>query len=140
MTPTPHTAWRLALGLALRPPCPFKPTTPPDRRLGAACAANSTRKVCALPATTAARPPTTPTAASTVRRYSQNVKLGVQFDLGKLYGFTNGDRIQLTINDRRGNSASEDLVGNRLPIQENYGGLYTRLTELSYERTCSRRR
>jgi porin len=26
-------------------------------------------------------------------------------------------------------------VGNRLPIQENYGGLYTRLTELSYERT-----
>jgi porin len=43
--------------------------------------------------------------------------------------------IQLTINDRRGNSASEDLVGNRLPIQENYGGLYTRLTELSYERT-----
>jgi len=68
-------------------------------------------------------------------RYSQNLKLGVQFDLGKLYGFTNGDRIQVTVNDRRGNSASEDLVGNRLPIQENYGGLYTRLTELSYERT-----
>lgn len=68
-------------------------------------------------------------------RYSQNIKLGVQLDLGKLYGLTNGDRIQLTINDRRGNSASEDLVGNRLPIQENYGGLYTRLTELSYERT-----
>ena len=59
----------------------------------------------------------------------------MQFDLGKLYGLNNGDRIQLTINDRRGNSASEDLVGNRLPIQENYGGLYTRLTELSYERT-----
>lgn len=68
-------------------------------------------------------------------RYSQNIKLGVQLDLGKLYGLHNGDKIQLTINDRRGNSASEDLVGNRLPIQENYGGLYTRLTELSYERT-----
>lgn len=68
-------------------------------------------------------------------RYSQNLKLGVQFDLGKLYGLSNNDRIQLTVNDRRGNSASEDLVGNRLPIQENYGGLYTRLTELSYERT-----
>ncbi|WP_223414376.1 MULTISPECIES: hypothetical protein [unclassified Pseudomonas] len=27
------------------------------------------------------------------------------------------------------------LSENRLPIQENYGGLYTRLTELSYERT-----
>lgn len=68
-------------------------------------------------------------------RYSQNIKLGVQLDLGKLYGLHNSDKIQLTVNDRRGNSASEDLVGNRLPIQENYGGLYTRLTELSYERT-----
>ncbi|USW97763.1 carbohydrate porin [Pseudomonas proteolytica] len=68
-------------------------------------------------------------------RYSQNIKLGVQLDLGKLYGLHNGDKIQLTVNDRRGNSASEDLVGNRLPVQENYGGLYTRLTELSYERT-----
>lgn len=68
-------------------------------------------------------------------RYSQNLKLGVQFDLSKLYGLDNGGKVQLTINDRRGNSASEDLVGNRLPIQENFGGLYTRLTELSYERT-----
>ncbi|WP_425356126.1 carbohydrate porin [Pseudomonas alkylphenolica] len=68
-------------------------------------------------------------------RYSQNIKLGVQFDLGKLYGLENRDKVQLTVNDRRGNSASEDLVGNRLPIQENYGGLYTRLTELSYERS-----
>ncbi|AIZ32742.1 carbohydrate porin [Pseudomonas sp. K1(2024)] len=68
-------------------------------------------------------------------RYSQNVKLGVQFDLSKLYGLDNGGKVQLTINDRRGNSASADLVGNRLPIQENYGGLYTRLTELSYERS-----
>ncbi|WP_153773826.1 carbohydrate porin [Pseudomonas sp. MNR3A] len=67
-------------------------------------------------------------------RYSQNLKLGVQFDLSKLYGLDNGGKVQLTVNDRRGNSASEDLVGNRLPIQENYGGLYTRLTELSYER------
>ena len=70
-------------------------------------------------------------------RYSQNLKLGVQFDLSKLYGLANGGKVQLTINDRRGNSASEDLVGNRLPIQENYGGLYTRLTELSYERNLS---
>ncbi|MFT0866541.1 carbohydrate porin [Pseudomonas sp. CAM1A] len=70
-------------------------------------------------------------------RYSQNLKLGVQFDLAKLYGLDNGGKVQLTLNDRRGNSASEDLVGNRLPIQENYGGLYTRLTELSYERNLS---
>ncbi len=72
-------------------------------------------------------------------RYSQNIKLGVQFDLSNRYGLGNGGKVQLTINDRRGNSASDDLVGNRLPIQENFGGLYTRLTELSYERTCSPR-
>lgn len=67
-------------------------------------------------------------------RYSQNIKLGVQFDLSRLYGVDNAGKVQLSINDRRGHSASEELVGNRLPIQENFGGLYTRLTELSYER------
>lgn len=67
-------------------------------------------------------------------RYSQNIKLGVQFDLSRLYGADNAGKVQLSINDRRGHSASEELVGNRLPIQENFGGLYTRLTELSYER------
>ncbi|AIR89241.1 carbohydrate porin [Pseudomonas cremoricolorata] len=68
-------------------------------------------------------------------RYSQNLKLGARFDLSNIFALDNGGNVQLTINDRRGNSASEDLVGNRLPIQENFGGLYTRLTELSYERT-----
>lgn len=67
-------------------------------------------------------------------RYSQNIKLGVQFELSRLYGVDNAGKVQLSINDRRGHSASEELVGNRLPIQENFGGLYTRLTELSYER------
>lgn len=66
-------------------------------------------------------------------RYSQNIKLGAQFDLGKLLDLESGGKVQLTINDRRGNDGSGDLVGNRLPVQENYGGLYTRLTELSYE-------
>ncbi|OAI92357.1 carbohydrate porin [Pseudomonas putida] len=68
-------------------------------------------------------------------RYSQNLKLGVRFDLDKLLQADNAGVVQLTINDRRGNDGSGDLVGNRLPLQENYGGLYTRLTELSYERT-----
>ena len=68
-------------------------------------------------------------------RYSQNIKLGAQFDLDKLLAQPHAGKVQLTINDRRGNSGSEDLVGNRLPIQENYGGLYTRLTELSYANT-----
>lgn len=68
-------------------------------------------------------------------RYSQNLKLGAQFDLGKLLEQPHAGKVQLTINDRRGNNGSGDLVGNRLPIQENYGGLYTRLTELSYANT-----
>lgn len=40
----------------------------------------------------------------------------------------------MLINDRRGHSATEDLLGNRMSAQEIYGGEYTRLTELSYER------
>ncbi|SDI48081.1 carbohydrate porin [Pseudomonas panipatensis] len=68
-------------------------------------------------------------------RYSQNIKLGVRFDLDRLYAADNAGVVQLTINDRRGGDGSGDLIGNRLPVQENYGGLYTRLTELSYERT-----
>ena len=49
-------------------------------------------------------------------RYSQNIKLGVQFDLSRLYGVDNAGKVQLSINDRRGHSASEELVGNRLLV------------------------
>ena len=68
-------------------------------------------------------------------RYAQQIRLGARFDLSKLLGTPDAGIVQLTLNDRRGNSASEDLVGNRLPAQEIYGGNYTRLSELSYERT-----
>ena len=68
-------------------------------------------------------------------RYSQQVRIGAQFDLSKILGTADAGRVQITVNDRRGHSASEDLVGNRLPIQENAGGNYTRLSEFSYQRT-----
>ena len=68
-------------------------------------------------------------------RYSQQVRIGAQFDMSKLLGTADAGLVQITINDRRGHSASEDLVGNRLPIQENAGGNYTRLSEFSYQRT-----
>ena len=68
-------------------------------------------------------------------RYSQQVRIGAQFDLSKLLDTPDAGRVQITLNDRRGHSASEDLVGNRLPVQENYGGMYTRLSEFSYENT-----
>jgi porin len=65
-------------------------------------------------------------------RYAQQVRVGVDFDMGKLAGW-DGGTFRFTLNDRRGNSTSADLVGNRFPIQEAYGGQYTRLTELSYD-------
>lgn len=68
-------------------------------------------------------------------RYSQQVRIGAQFDLSKLLDTPDAGLVQITVNDRRGHSASEDLVGNRLPVQENYGGQYTRLSEFSYQRT-----
>lgn len=64
--------------------------------------------------------------------YAQQVRAGVDADMGKLAGWR-GATLHFTLNDRRGIGLSSDYVGNRLPIQEDYGGLYTRLTEASYE-------
>lgn len=65
-------------------------------------------------------------------RYAQQVKVGATFDLDKMLDSDHAGTVQLLINDRRGRSTSEDLVGNRLPVQEVAGGYYTRLSELSY--------
>jgi porin len=67
-------------------------------------------------------------------RYAQQIRLGAQFDLSKLLDIPDAGRVQVLINDRRGHSATEDLIGNRMSAQEIYGGEYTRLTELSYQR------
>ncbi|MBA6104636.1 MULTISPECIES: carbohydrate porin [Pseudomonas] len=67
-------------------------------------------------------------------RYAQQIRLGAQFDLSKLLDIPDVGRVQVLINDRRGHSATEDLIGNRMSAQEIYGGEYTRLTELSYQR------
>lgn len=68
-------------------------------------------------------------------RYAQQLRIGARFDLSKILGIDNGGVVQVMVTDRRGNSASADLVGNRLPVQEIYGGQYTRISEISYERT-----
>jgi len=65
-------------------------------------------------------------------RYSQQVRVGADFDMSKLADWNDG-RVHLTINDRRGRGTSSELAGNRFPIQENYGGQYTRLTEASFD-------
>lgn len=66
--------------------------------------------------------------------YTQQIRVGADFDLEKLSGWS-GAIVHVTVNDRRGKGVSSDVVGNRLPIQEAYGGQYTRLTELSVEQT-----
>jgi porin len=68
-------------------------------------------------------------------RYAQQVRMGARLDLSRLLGTANGGVVQLTINDRRGNNTSNDLVGNRLAVQEVAGFNYTRLTEASYARS-----
>ncbi|MFT4254298.1 MAG: carbohydrate porin [Caulobacter sp.] len=64
--------------------------------------------------------------------YTQQIRVGADFDLEKLSGWS-GAIAHLTFNDRRGKGVSSDVVGNRLPIQEAYGGQYSRLTEASIE-------
>lgn len=55
-------------------------------------------------------------------RYAQQIRIGAQFDLSKLLDTPDAGVVQIIINDRRGHSATEDLLGNRLSAQENYGG------------------
>ncbi|WKW50125.1 carbohydrate porin [Rhodomicrobium lacus] len=65
-------------------------------------------------------------------RYSQQVRLGADFDMAKLANWTDG-RFHVTLNDRMGRGTSSELAGNRFPIQENYGGQWTRITEASFD-------
>jgi porin len=71
--------------------------------------------------------------------YAQQLRLGADFDLGRLREWP-GATLHLTINDRRGTGISSRYIGNRLPVQEVYGGLYTRLSEASYEQSLARGR
>jgi len=64
--------------------------------------------------------------------YAQQIRAGVDADMDRLVGWK-GAIIHVTLNDRRGAGISSDFVGNRLPIQEDYGGLYTRLSEATVE-------
>jgi len=64
--------------------------------------------------------------------YAQQLRLGADFDMARLAGWS-GATLHFTINDRRGAGVSADYIGNRLPVQEVYGGPYTRLSEASYE-------
>jgi porin len=52
------------------------------------------------------------------------LRLGADFDMARLAGWS-GATLHFTINDRRGGGVSADYIGNRLPVQEVYGGPYT---------------
>jgi porin len=64
--------------------------------------------------------------------YAQQLRLGADFDMARIAGWS-GATLHFTVNDRRGGGVSADYIGNRLPVQEVYGGPYTRLSEASYE-------
>ena len=64
--------------------------------------------------------------------YAQQLRLGADFDMERIAGWA-GTTLHVTVNDRRGTGISSDYIGNRLPVQEVYGGLYTRLSEASIE-------
>jgi porin len=68
--------------------------------------------------------------------YAQQLRLGADLDMARLAGWS-GATLHLTINDRRGAGVSADYIGNRLPVQEVYGGPYTRLSEASYEQNLA---
>lgn len=64
--------------------------------------------------------------------YAQQLRVGADFDMQRIAGWS-GTLLRVTLNDRRGTGISSDYIGNRLPVQEVYGGLYTRLSEASVE-------
>lgn len=64
--------------------------------------------------------------------YAQQLRAGVDIDMERIAGVSGGT-IHVTVNDRRGVGISSDFVGNRLPIQEDAGGYYARLSELTWE-------
>ncbi len=64
---------------------------------------------------------------------AQQFAYGVDADLGKLAGL-DGTVFHLTFNSRQGRSASADFIGNKVSVQEIYGGgETTRIAELSLE-------
>jgi porin len=66
--------------------------------------------------------------------YAQQLRLGADLDMARLAGWS-GTTLHFTLNDRRGAGLSSDYIGNRLPVQEVYGGPYTRLSEASVEQS-----
>ncbi|EKM99826.1 MULTISPECIES: carbohydrate porin [unclassified Acidocella] len=64
--------------------------------------------------------------------YAQQLGIGVDADMGKLFGLEGGT-LSVGFNQRQGRSVSSDFIGNRLAVQEVYGaGETLRVTELSY--------
>lgn len=64
--------------------------------------------------------------------YAQQVRVGFDLDMERVAGIKGGT-FHFTVNDRAGRGVSSAYIGNRLPVQETYGGQFSRLTEASYE-------
>ncbi len=68
--------------------------------------------------------------------YTDQFRFGADFDMGRLAGWS-GTTLHLTFNDRSGKGLSSSYIGNRLPVQEAYGGQYAKLTEASIEQNLA---
>ena len=65
--------------------------------------------------------------------YAQQLGIGVDADMGKLFGLEGGT-LSIGFNQRQGRSVSSDFIGNKLAVQEDYGaGETLRITEFSYD-------
>jgi porin len=72
-------------------------------------------------------------AGSYGARYTQQVDIGTDLDLGKLWGW-DGSSFHMTIGDRVGRNLSADRLHSIVQVQEIYGvGQDARLYEMSYE-------
>ncbi|CAM5488313.1 carbohydrate porin [Rhodanobacter lindaniclasticus] len=66
-------------------------------------------------------------------RYTQQLDVGADFDLDKLWGVPNA-KIQFTVTERDGRSLTNDALGNMFSVQELYGaGQNFRLAELYWK-------
>jgi porin len=74
-------------------------------------------------------------AGSYGARYTQQIDVGTDLNLGKLWGW-NGSSFHMTVGDRAGRDLGQDRIHSLVQVQEIYGvGQDARLYEMSYEYT-----
>ena len=68
--------------------------------------------------------------------YTQQLNAGIDLDMERIAGW-GGAKFHFILNDRRGDSASGDFIGNFFNVQEVYGFQWTKISEISYEQNLA---